>query len=55
MWNWRIIPEQFTPWADIFTDEIAGSSIPARTAMIEITTSSSIKVKARFMGIRPQS
>jgi hypothetical protein len=38
----------FTVWALSFAFESAGNSIPARIAMIAITTRSSIKVNPRL-------
>jgi len=40
---------QLMPFALPFAFESAGSSIPAKIAMIAITTSSSISVKAWFL------
>jgi len=42
---WRWLLPQFALRALSRTMEIAGKSMPARIAMIEITTSSSIRVK----------
>jgi hypothetical protein len=45
--SWRRLLRQVADNAEAFTWLIAGSSKPARTATMEITTSSSINVKAR--------
>src|SRR5260221_1810334 len=44
---WRLLLRSVVSWARFFAWDNAGNSIAARIAMIAITTSNSIRVKAR--------
>ena len=50
--HWRRLETQLARWALALAEAKAGSSIPARMAIMAITTSNSIKVKAAKRGER---